>query len=148
MTPSLPLHVPAAGGRTISLMGASTTIKLTAADTGGAYILSEQTLLPGVGVPPHVHTREDEVFFVLEGEIEFTVGDVKIVAKAGDIVHAPRDVAHGYMGAGGAPSRAWFMAMPADIEAMFSVMASWPADAPPDLSKLAALCGEFGITFV
>jgi quercetin dioxygenase-like cupin family protein len=147
MTPSQPLHVPAASGRIFHLMGAQTTVKLTSADTGGAYILSEQTLLPGVGVPPHVHTREDEVFFVLEGEIEFVVGDQKIIGKEGDILHAPRGVVHGYMGAGSAPSRARFMSIPGDIEAMFSEMATWPADAPPDMGKLTALCAEYGIRF-
>jgi quercetin dioxygenase-like cupin family protein len=146
--PSQPLHVSADSGRTFNLMGAHTTVKLTSADTGGAYILSEQTLQPGVGVPPHVHTREDEVFFVLEGEIEFVVGDKTVIGRAGDILHAPRDVVHGFRGAGSGPSRARFMAIPGDIEAMFDEMAGWPADAAPDVEKLTALCARFGIRFV
>jgi len=142
------LHVPAAGGRTFNLLGLTTTAKFTAADTGGAYILSEQTVPPGMGVPPHVHTKEDEVFFVLEGEIEFVVGDKVIVGKPGDVLHAPRGVVHGYKGAGATPARGMFMAIPGDIEAMFGEMAAWPQDAPPDMGKLAELCGRFGITFV
>ena len=148
MSTSQPLHVPAAGGRTFNLLGLPTTAKLTMADTGGAYILAEQTVPPGMGVPPHVHTREDEVFFVLEGEIEFVVGDRMVIGKAGDILHAPRGVPHGYKGAGTKPARARFMAIPGDIEAMFMEMANWPPDAPPDMGKLAEQCAKFGITFV
>lgn len=148
MPASQPLHVPAAGGRTFNLLGIPTTAKLAAADTGGAYILAEQTVPPGMGVPPHVHTREDEVFFVLEGEMEFVVGDQTVMGKAGDILHAPRGVPHGYKGAGSRPARARFMAIPGDIEVMFMEMATWPADTPPDMARLAELCAKFGITFV
>jgi quercetin dioxygenase-like cupin family protein len=148
MTPSQPLLVPAAGGHTYTMLGITTTAKLTAADTGGAYILAEQTVPSGLGVPPHVHTREDEVFWVLDGEIEFVVGDRVVIGKAGDVVHAPRGVVHGYKGAGDKPARAMLMAIPGDIEAMFNEIASWPGDAPPDMAKLTALCARFGISFV
>ena len=46
------------------------SIRLTGADTGGAYCLLDVALAPGMGVPRHMHTREDEVYFVLEGELE------------------------------------------------------------------------------
>lgn len=142
------LHIPAGSGPTFNLLGLETTVKVTAADSGGAYILSEQVIPPGMGVPPHVHTQEDEVFFVLEGEIEFLVGDKTVIGRAGDILHAPRHVPHAYKGAGVTPSRARFMAMPGDIEAMFAQLASWPSNEPPDLAKLAELCGKYGISFV
>ena len=144
----LPLHIPSGGGPAISILGLETTVKISARDSGGLMLLAEQTVVPGMGVPPHVHTREDEVFFVLDGEIEFVLGDRTFVGKAGDVVQAPRGVVHGYLGSGDRPARAYFMAIPAGIEPMFFEMASWPAGEPPDMEKLGALCAEFGISFV
>ncbi len=141
------LHIPADKGTVFNILGNITTVKVTGADSGGAYILYEQVLTPGAGVPPHVHTREDEVFFVLDGEVEFLAGDQTVIAKAGAVVHAPRDIPHAYKGAGEGVSRLMFMAMPADIESMFAQLASWPAGEPPDLERLAALCASYGISF-
>lgn len=69
-TPSQPKLVPASGGRSFHLLGTTNLAKLTAADTGGTYLLTEQVTPPGIGVPPHVHTREDEIFVILDGEYE------------------------------------------------------------------------------
>src|SRR5215470_3270847 len=53
-------------------------------DTGGAYCLLDVGLAPGMGVPRHTHTREDEVYFVLAGELEVTVGEKTFVLRPGD----------------------------------------------------------------
>ena len=63
-------------------------------DTGGKYRLLEASLAPGMGVPRHTHTREDEVYYVLAGELEVTVGEQVIVLKVGDTLVAPRDIPH------------------------------------------------------
>jgi len=63
-------------------------------DTGGAYCLLEVSLAPGMGVPRHTHTREDEVYFVLAGELEVTVGEKIFVLQPGDTLLAPRDIPH------------------------------------------------------
>lgn len=144
---STALHIPTDAGATFNILGNTTTVKVTGADSGGSYVLYDQILNPGSGVPPHIHTREDEIFFVLEGEVEFLANDQVITARAGDVVHAPRDVPHAYKGVGATPARLRFMAMPAEIEGMFAQLASWPSDQPPDMTKLAELCGTYGIRF-
>src|SRR5215470_2829312 len=58
------------------------SVCLSGIDTGGAYCLLEVSLAPGIGVPRHTHTREDEVYFVLAGELEVAVGDEIFVLKA------------------------------------------------------------------
>lgn len=141
------LLVPAGTGATFNVLGIATTIKVTAAQSDGAYVLYEQVIPPGLGVPPHVHTREDEIFFVMDGEVEFLAGTEVVVARAGDIVHAPRNVPHAYKAIGESPATMRFLASPGDIEAMFAQLASWPADEPPDLGKLGELCAKFGISF-
>jgi quercetin dioxygenase-like cupin family protein len=70
------------------------SICLTGADTGGAYCLLEVSLAPGIGVPRHTHTREDETYYVTAGELEVIVGDQRFVLKEGDALMAPRDIPH------------------------------------------------------
>jgi quercetin dioxygenase-like cupin family protein len=60
------------------------SVCLSGADTGGAYCLLEVALAPGMSVPRHTHTREDEAYFVLAGELEVVVGDEAFVLRAGD----------------------------------------------------------------
>src|SRR5215472_6434821 len=70
------------------------SVCLSGKDTGGAYCLLEASLAPGMGVPRHTHTREDEVYFVLAGELEVRVGENVFVLRQGDTLLAPRDVSH------------------------------------------------------
>lgn len=134
-------------GATFNILGIPTVAKFGTADTGGAYILSEQIIPPGMGVPPHVHTREDEIFFVIDGEVEFLAGDRVVVGQAGDIVHAPRDIPHSYKAVGDSPAHMRFLAMPGGLEEMFRELATWPPG-PPDMVQLTELCGRYGIRFV
>ena len=70
------------------------SVCLSGIDTGGAYCLLEVSLAPGIGVPRHTHTREDETYYVTHGELEVIVGDEVFVLKAGDTLIAPRDIPH------------------------------------------------------
>ena len=70
------------------------SVCLSGRDTGGAYCLLEVSLAPGIGVPRHTHTREDETYYVTSGELEVIVGDQAFVLKAGDTLMAPRDIPH------------------------------------------------------
>ena len=70
------------------------SVCLSGPDTGGAYCLLEVSLAPGMGVPRHTHSREDEVYFVLTGELEVTVGVKTFVLGPGDTLLAPRDIPH------------------------------------------------------
>jgi quercetin dioxygenase-like cupin family protein len=74
--------------------GALAVIKATAADTGGQMSIVEVTEHPGAEAPLHVHHRDDEGFWILEGEVTFEVGDRVIEASAGDYVFGPRDIPH------------------------------------------------------
>ena len=65
-------------------------------DTNGAFLLMEATLAPGTEPPPHVHTREDELFYVLEGELVFELDGERHTARAGDTVYLRRGVVHTY----------------------------------------------------
>ncbi len=62
--------------------------------TDNAFSLLEMNLAPGAEPPRHMHTREDETFYVLEGEVSFQIGDNVVTAKAGQSLFGPRNVPH------------------------------------------------------
>jgi quercetin dioxygenase-like cupin family protein len=77
-------------------LGSLAVIKATAEDTGGQMTIVEITEHPGTEAPLHVHHREDEGFWVLEGSVTFEVGDTTIDAGEGDYAFGPRDIPHRY----------------------------------------------------
>ena len=95
--------------------GALAEIKATAADTGGQMTIVEVTEHPGAEAPLHVHRRDDEGFWVLEGDVTFEVGDQTIAASAGDYVFGPRDIPHRFT-VGDQGCRMLFILVPGGIE--------------------------------
>jgi quercetin dioxygenase-like cupin family protein len=85
--------VPPGEGHTLMLVGGRYTFKASGEDTGGAYALIEMVLPPGSGPPPHIHEREEESFYILEGTLQFQVGGESVTAGAGAYVKTPRGVA-------------------------------------------------------
>ena len=73
------------------------TIKATAKSTGGAYGLVESWIPAGASPPLHIHRREDEAFWVMEGTVTFRAGDDTITARPGSFVFLPRDVPHTFV---------------------------------------------------
>ena len=96
-------------------LGALAVIKATAADTAGHMTVVDVTDPPGAEAPLHVHHKEDEAFWVLEGDVTFEVGGKTIEASAGDFVFGPRDIPHRYK-VGDAGSRMLFILTPGGFE--------------------------------
>lgn len=78
-------------------MGILTTNLAESKDTGGSFVLVETRSKPGSEPPPHLHTREDELFYVLEGELDVYVGEEAFNLKAGECVFLPRLKAHAFI---------------------------------------------------
>jgi quercetin dioxygenase-like cupin family protein len=95
--------------------GALAVVKATAADTGGAMSIVEVTEPPGAEAPLHVHHREDEGFWILDGDITFEVGGTTFEARAGDFAFGPRDIPHRYK-VGDAGCRMLFLLTPGGFE--------------------------------
>jgi mannose-6-phosphate isomerase-like protein (cupin superfamily) len=72
--PRAALFVNEGEGKKLWVADELITFKASGEDTGGAYSLTDSVVPPGGGPPPHIHHREDEAFWVLEGELEITVG--------------------------------------------------------------------------
>lgn len=131
--------------------GSLAVTKLAATQTDGRISIVEVTEPPGAEAPLHVHTREDETFWVLDGEVTFEVGGTTVHAGPGDVAFGPRDVPHRYE-VGAAGCRMLFILTPGGFEGAIREM-STPAraltlppssEAPPDMSGLEAAIASYG----
>lgn len=112
-------------------------IKARAADTGGQLSIVEVTEGPGAAAPLHVHYREDESFWILEGGATFVIGDATIKASAGDFLFGPRNVPHRYT-VGDEGCRMLFICTPGSFEELVIAM-SCPAESrtlPPPATEM------------
>src|SRR6516164_1340402 len=128
---------------------------LSGADTGGAYCLLDVGLAPGMMVPRHTHTREDEVYYVLKGELEVIVGDEVFILRAGDTLMAPRDIPHQLRNSGNVENHYLLMFSPSGFEEFLKLTAVPAPDnaaaptKPPAISvqNVHELATDFGILF-
>jgi quercetin dioxygenase-like cupin family protein len=146
-----PLAVPGDEGEARWWFAALAVIKATAADTGGQMTIVEMWEPPGAQAPLHVHHREDEAFWILEGDVSIQVGDETIEASAGDYAFGPRDIPHTYK-VGDTGCRMLFICTPGGFEGLvrdMSVPAQArtlppPSDEQPDFERLSAIVGRHG----
>ena len=139
-------------GEALWFLGTLVTVKASADSTGGRVAVIEHVAPQGFGSPLHVHRREDEWFYVLEGELTVWVDGETIVAPAGSFVFGPRDVPHTFAVAS-PQARFLLVAEPAGFEDFVRTLAEPaaartlpPADlAPPDPERLAAVAAAHGI---
>jgi mannose-6-phosphate isomerase-like protein (cupin superfamily) len=135
-------------------LGSLAVIKATGQQTSGRYTLVEVLDREGTDGPLHVHHREDEGFWILEGELTFQIGEQQLQAGPGSFVFGPRGVPHSYRVDRG-PARILYILSPAGFES-FIYASSEPAQSltlPPvslgapdegELERLALLAEEHG----
>ena len=128
--------------------GFTATVKLAASETGGISIV-EHTFDPGVLIPPHIHTREDEISCVISGEIGFRSNGREVSLGAGGYIVKPRGELHSMWNAGTTPARMIEIITPAGFEKYFMELAEATAavGGRPDPSVTAPLAERFGLSF-
>ena len=140
----------------ISVAGDRVAILLGGQDTNGQYTIMEAALPPKGGPPPHVHTREDESFMVLVGEVTFYLGDKTIVLHEGESLFAPRNIPHHFKNTGTGEAALLEIASPAGVEVFFEA-AGQPLDSrddqpqpptPEDIQRMRAIAPDYGITIL
>ena len=140
-------------GRTIAVVGDVYRFLATGDDTNGKYALFEALVGPGGGPPPHVHSREEEGFYVLEGEITFTVNGERVVATAGMFANMPVGTPHSFKNESNKPAKMLVSVVPAGLERMFFEIGVPLAEGattalPPtqeEIEKLLAVAPRSGI---
>lgn len=129
-------------GKVVGILGNQTTFKVASEETGGAYAILEQHIPPGNGPPLHVHRHETEIFYVLEGEFVFTLGDQAVAARVATTIVGPRDIPHTFRNVGASDGRLLLMILPGRFAHYFI-----DADGVDhsDLAAIKALCARYGV---
>jgi quercetin dioxygenase-like cupin family protein len=140
-------------GSTIAVVGDVYRFVATGEDTNGRYAQFEAIVAPGGGPPPHVHSREEEGFYVLEGEITFQVGDRRLVATPGMFVNMPVGTPHAFRNETSRPARMILTLAPAGLERMFFEVGvplpegatSGPPPTKDEIDRLIQVAPRYGI---
>ena len=141
-------------GQAIWFLANRMTIKATAETTSGAFGLVESLIAPGFSPPLHVHHREDESFWVLEGEVTMQCGDKTFRAGTGSFVLLPRDVPHSFIVEGDTPVRMLTLLTPGGGEGVFidggrpAERDGLPPAASPDIPALKRVSERYGAEIV
>ena len=147
--------VAAGEGERIWIVGDTMTLKATDASTGGNLVLLENLTAPGGGPPAHVHTREDEFFYVLDGTFEVRIGDDVHELGPGGFAYVPRGVVHNFRNTEAVPSRILVGFTPGGMDGFFresGVPAADDGPAPPlgeaEIGRTMAAAQKYGVELV
>jgi len=143
--------VDARQGRSLWHFNALLTFKALGAETNGQFWALEGLADRHMAVPLHAHSREDEIWYVLEGEIAFTVGNETRIGGPGSFVYIPRNVPHTFQIRSG--TARWFgIGIPAGLDQWFfetgepaqALTLPPPPAGPPDVDAIAASLKAYG----
>jgi quercetin dioxygenase-like cupin family protein len=142
-------------GEALWFLGILATVKASAEQTGGAVAVIEHLAPRGSGSPLHVHGRENEWFYVSEGELTFWVGGETTVAPAGSFVFGPKGIPHTFI-VSSEEARFLLVAEPAGFEQFMRAVGEpaqrleipAPATEPPDVAALTKAAAEYGIEII
>lgn len=120
-------------GESYWVLGDLYTFKTTGKDTNGAFTVIDQIIQPQGGPPPHVHHREDEVFYILEGKFLFLCGDRQQTLESGSFVYVPKGTVHTFKNIDDNPGKLLVTISPAGLEQFFYAIGTPAADrtSPP-----------------
>jgi len=145
----MPYITPSNAGPTVQAYGDTLLFLATGKQTGGRYTAFIDITPPGGGPPPHFHKNEDELFFVIEGRMNFLVEGRWNEVGAGGHVFAPRHSVHTFKNIGDRPSRMLIHTTPSGFEDFFTRSAEeFARPGSPDMEKLVRIAAEHGIHFV
>jgi quercetin dioxygenase-like cupin family protein len=97
-------------------LGTLATIKLDSTQTSGRFSLVDEVLPPDMEVPRHLHREQDEVFYLLKGEIRFRIGDETMLGCPGTLIFVPRGTPHSFVATSREPARYLFLHAPGGFE--------------------------------
>jgi quercetin dioxygenase-like cupin family protein len=137
--------VAAGEGEKINLLGNAITVKLSSRQTDGNYYVFECITPPGHGVPAHVHTLEDELIYVQEGEFSILLGENQYKAYVGDFIFFPRNVPHAFQNTGIKAGKLLMTAVPGgNFEKFFDALAVLPSG-NQDMQKIVDTFAAYGM---
>jgi mannose-6-phosphate isomerase-like protein (cupin superfamily) len=142
-----PLVLAPGAGRVHNVLGAPYRFLVTSKETDKQFALIESTAPPQSAVPLHVHTREDETFFILEGTFEITCGGRTFTLGQNGTAFLPRSIPHSYRNPQHSKARYLVLITPGGFEECLAEFARLPAEQPPAFETLAAIGRRYGLEF-
>jgi quercetin dioxygenase-like cupin family protein len=136
------IHVPAGEGIQKWVAGDTYSVKLTSAQTDGAFSFIEASVPPGQGPVAHVHNGGAEGFYLLDGELEFLNGDKRFTAHSGDLVYVPAGIRHRFKNKHVHTAKMLFFFTPAGPESAFLIGDDAVPGTPPpawDMARFAEI---------
>ena len=132
-------------GKQMNVLGHSVTVKIAKRESNGNSYVFEVVTPPGHGIPPHVHDREDELIYVVEGEFGIVLGDKQFKANTGDEIFFPRHTPHAFQNIGSkAGITLWTVVPGGNFEEFFDKLGALPAG-EPDLKIVTEIFAEYGM---
>jgi quercetin dioxygenase-like cupin family protein len=142
-------------GERLWIVGDTMTLKAAGESTGGNLVLLENLTAPGGGPPPHVHSLEDEFFYVLDGTFEVRTGDEVHTLGPGGFAYVPRGTVHNFRNTAETASRILVGFTPAGMEGFFRASGRPATDDGPapaldedELARTTAAAPEYGLEAV
>lgn len=132
-------------GKTLTLRGTRIAYKAAGERPGGGPTFLEFAAAPGFGTGDHVHSKIEEIFYVVEGEFQIRAGDRTLRARPGDFVLVPPGVAHGFGNPTSGPAKMVIVISPAAVhERYFEELAEILAKpGPPDIQAISQLRARY-----
>ena len=130
------------------VLGSRIIARVRGGDTDGEYSVVEETVPPGGGVPLHIHHREDEIFYVLDGEFEVRCGERTFMASRGTQGVALRNVPHSFRNVGSTDATILITLRPGGFEGFFDEIDALPRDTAPDMQQVAAIARKYDVELI
>lgn len=133
-------------GRQIQVLGDRVTIKVAAGTSPNGQAIVSVEVPPGGGTPCVTHAEEEEVYYMIEGELEMHTPTEKHLLQPGDMVHLPPLTPHGYRNTGQRDARflAWTVGG-RPMDQFFEALAARVHEFPRDLDTMKSILTEYGV---
>jgi quercetin dioxygenase-like cupin family protein len=141
-----PVLLPRGSGRALDFL--SVTHRLTSEQSGGSIYIFESSFEPGTGNRLHVHSREDEIAYVLEGALEVRLPDRTAILEAGGVGRLPQRLPHAIRNPLGTTSRYLFLAVPGGLDHWFDAVAQANEAGTLDDQLFDRLSEDFGLSWL
>jgi mannose-6-phosphate isomerase-like protein (cupin superfamily) len=146
--PVAPFVVLPGDGTPIQLpLGGSNLLKAHTRNTNGSFTMIQCDVPPKQGPALHIHTREDELWYILEGDFRFKTGDAMLGAPQGACIFGPRGIPHSFQNVGDTPGRLLAIYAPSGVERFFEQYAEL-LPGPVDPKAFAAIADTNWLEFI